>query len=292
MLKRVQNNTNPKRHLRFPHPIPIQSTALTCLLPRGEIATRILATARELGFETFATYTDADASHVYNHDAAHALRLPSPAAYTDVPLLVELAKKHAIDAVHPGYGFLSESAEFAAAMSAAGVSVVGPGVEVLERTGDKLAARTLAEENGVPVLPALGVPTSRVEEVRGFAESVGLPIMVKAVDGGGGRGIRLVRDMGELEGLVRRAVEESASRAVFAEKAAVDGWRHVEVQVLGDGEGGVRHLWERECSIQRRYQKVVEVAGAMVGDRTAVGRVIEAAVRMAEKVSCLWLSSW
>jgi pyruvate carboxylase len=188
--------------------------------------------------------------------------------------------------VHPGYGFLSENAAFAAAMREAGVEVIGPGAEILERTGDKLAARVLAEGSGVPVLPALAVPTSRVEDVRGFAEEVGLPVMVKAVDGGGGRGIRLVRELGELEGLVRRAVEESPQRLVFAEKAAVEGWRHVEVQVLGDGVGGVRHLWERECSIQRRYQKVVEVAVSTVGDRRVVGRVIEAAVRMAERVSC------
>ena len=174
-------------------------------------------------------------------------------------------------------------------MRDAGVEVIGPGAEVLERTGDKLAARVLAEESGVPVLPALGVPTSEVGDVRGFAEAVGFPVMVKAVDGGGGRGIRLVRELGELEGLVRRAVEESPQKLVFAEKAAVEGWRHVEVQVLGDGAGGVRHLWERECSIQRRYQKVVELATSTVGDRRIVGRVIEAAVRMAERVSCLFL---
>lgn len=175
-------------------------------------------------------------------------------------------------------------------MRDAGIEVIGPGPEILERTGDKLAARVLAEESGVPVLPALATPTSSVNDVRRFAEEVGLPVMVKAVDGGGGRGIRLVGAMGELEGLVRRAVEESPQRLVFAEKAAVEGWRHVEVQVLGDGQGGVRHLWERECSIQRRYQKVVELATSTVGDRRVVGRVIEAAVRMAERVSCLFLS--
>lgn len=196
-----------------------------------------------------------------------------------------MAKQSSIDAVHPGYGFLSESADFAATMAQAGVLVVGPGEENLGRTGDKLAARLLAEECGVPVLPALTAPTERVEEVRRFAEEVGLPVMIKAVDGGGGRGIRLVRTFGELEGLVARAVEESASRRVFAEKAAVDGWRHVEVQVLGDGEGEVRHLWERECSLQRRYQKIVELAPSTVGDRRVVGRVIDAAVRMATKVS-------
>lgn len=198
---------------------------------------------------------------------------------------MDLAKRHSIDAVHPGYGFLSESADFAAALASEGIRFVGPEAEILRRTGDKLAARLLAEESGVPVLPALTEPTESVQDVRAFAERVGLPVMVKAVDGGGGRGIRLVREMEELEGLVRRAVEESASRRVFAEKAAVDGWRHVEVQVLGDGRGGVRHLWERECSLQRRYQKVVEVAPATVGDRGVVGRVIEAACRMAERVS-------
>lgn len=210
----------------------------------------------------------------------------------DIDLLVHLAKKHNIDAVHPGYGFLSENADFALAMANVGVLVIGPGEELLRRTGDKLAARLLAEECEVPVLPALTAPTERVEDVRKFAEEVGLPIMVKAVDGGGGRGIRLVKEVGDLEGLVKRAVEESASRKVFAERAVVGGWRHVEVQVLGDGEGGVRHLWERECSLQRRWQKVVEVAGAMGGERRVVGRVIEAAVSMAERVSCvrvLWL---
>lgn len=206
----------------------------------------------------------------------------------DISLLVDLAKKHAIDAVHPGYGFLSENADFAAAMADAGILVIGPGADLLRRTGDKLAARLLAEECEVPVLPALTAPTESVEDVRRFAEQVGLPIMVKAVDGGSGRGIRLVKEVGELDGLVKRAVEESASRRVFAERAVVGGWRHVEVQVLGDGEGGVRHLWERECSLQRRWQKVVEVAGAMCA-REVVAKVIEAAVRMAERVSCVTL---
>lgn len=174
-------------------------------------------------------------------------------------------------------------------MAEIGVSVIGPGVAGLERTGDKLAARALAGSCGVPVLEAWEEAMEGMGEVRDFVERAGLPVFVKAVDGGGGRGIRLVRTMGELESAVGAARRESAEGRVFVERAAVGGWRHVEVQVLGDGEGGVRHLWERECSLQRRFQKVVEVAPATVG-RGFVRGVAEAAVRMAEKVSYLMVS--
>ncbi|SMR54365.1 unnamed protein product [Zymoseptoria tritici ST99CH_1E4] len=250
---------------------------------RGEIAARILSSARELNLETFAVYTENDVSHTYN--AAHAIQLSSPAAYMSVDELVQIVKKHHIDAVHPGYGFLSESSLLASRMAEIDVMVVGPGAENLGRTGDKLQARLLAEECAVPVLPAFTTPTGKVEEVQAFAEKNGLPVMVKAVDGGGGRGIRLIRKMEDLKSLVTRATEESPSRQVFAEKAAVDGFRHVEVQILGDGKGNVMHLWERECSIQRRYQKVVELAPSMTKDRSIVAPVIAAAVRIAKKVN-------
>lgn len=198
--------------------------------------------------------------------------------------MIKIVKEHGIDAVHPGYGFLSESSVLASQMAGIDVLVVGPGAENLERTGDKLQARRLAEECGVPVLPAFTTPTGNVEEVQRFAEKNGLPIMVKAVDGGGGRGIRLVRRPEQLHSLVKRAIEESPSRQVFAEKAAIDGFRHVEVQIVGDGKGNVMHLWERECSIQRRYQKVVELAPSTVKDRSIVAPVVEAAIRIASKV--------
>lgn len=204
----------------------------------------------------------------------------------NVAALVQIAKENAIDAVHPGYGFLSESEELARQMASVDVMVVGPGAENLERTGDKLQARRLAEECHVPVLPAFTMPTGEVDEVAKFASENGLPIMIKAVDGGGGRGIRLVRKMEDLKSLVTRAIEESPSRQVFAEKAAVDGFRHVEVQIVGDGRGNVMHLWERECSIQRRYQKIVELAPSTVSERRVVAPLIEAAVAMARKV-CL-----
>ena len=170
--------------------------------------------------------------------------------------------------------------------------VVGPGAENLDRTGDKLQARRLAEECNVPVLPAFTKPTGKIEDVQEFASENGLPIMIKAVDGGGGRGIRLGRNMDDLKSLATRAIEESPSKQVFAEKAAVDGFRHVEIQIVGDGRGNIMHLWERECSIQRRYQKIVELAPSTVADRRIVAPVIESAVSMAEKVRSSKVSSF
>ncbi|KAI9929862.1 hypothetical protein AWENTII_003690 [Aspergillus wentii] len=166
----------------------------------------------------------------------------------------------------------------------AGASVIGPGWEVLARTGDKLQAKQLAEQCNVPVLKAMTHPTDRIADIRAFAQQVDYPVMIKAVDGGGGRGIRLVRDDGELESSVDRAIGESPSHTVFVEKAAVDGFHHIEVQVVGDGTGQVRHLWERDCSAQRRFQKIVECAPALTSDRNLVGKVIESALRMASTI--------
>lgn len=203
----------------------------------------------------------------------------------DVSLLVKLAREHGIDTVHPGYGFLSESPEFAQRMwEEAGIKVIGPGWEVLARTGDKLQAKELAEACGVPVLRALTQPTSDLNVIKGFVAEVGYPVMIKAVDGGGGRGIRLVRSEDMLQTSVDRATGESPSRKVFVEKAAVEGYHHVEVQVIGDGSGEVRHLWERDCSIQRRFQKIVECAPALMKDRKLIRRVIDAALRIAREV--------
>jgi pyruvate carboxylase len=201
----------------------------------------------------------------------------------DISTLISLVKAHNIDAVHPAYGFLSESAEFAQRMwDEAGAVVVGPGAEILARTGDKLLAKELARECAVPVLES--VEANSMEEIEMFVGRVGYPIMVKAVDGGGGRGIRLVEGMEGMKTAVDRARGESPSGKLFMEKAAVGGFHHVEIQVVGDGEGGVRHLWERDCSVQRRYQKIVEVAPAMMGDRRLIAKVIEAALAMAKKV--------
>jgi biotin carboxylase len=140
------------------------------------------------------------------------------------------------------------------------------------------------DPGNVPVSPALLTPTSSAQEIAAFASRVGYPIMVKAVDGGGGRGIRLIRDASSLAASVKRAVQESPSKKLFAEKAAVDGFRHVEVQIIGDGQGNVTHLWERECSIQRRYQKIIEIAPSTIHDRKTGAKIIDDAVAMAKSV--------
>ncbi|PGH18341.1 hypothetical protein AJ80_04519 [Polytolypa hystricis UAMH7299] len=261
---------------------------------RGEIAVRVLQAARELrDIETFALYTSDDRSHCDLGAPHHALELPSASSYMDISFLVNLVREHGIDTVHPGYGFLSESAEFAQRMwDEAGAKVIGPGWEVLEQTGDKLQAKQLAEACGVPVLKAMKNPTSDLGAIAGFAAEVGYPVMIKAVDGGGGRGIRLVEGPESLPAAVDRATGESPSRKVFVEKAAVGGFHHVEVQIIGDGTGDVRHLWERDCSVQRRFQKIVECAPAMMSDRKLISNVIESALRMANKIRYLSLGTF
>ncbi|RAH47589.1 putative pyruvate carboxylase [Aspergillus brunneoviolaceus CBS 621.78] len=252
---------------------------------RGEIAVRIIHAARELSppIQVLALYTEHDRSHCDLGRPDQEVLVESPTAYLDIPLLIRLAKEHAVEAVHPGYGFLSESADFARRMHDVGVTVVGPGWETLARTGDKLQAKQLAVECGVPVLPATPTPAADIALIRDFARQVQYPVMIKAVDGGGGRGIRLVRDDGELERAVDAAMAESPSRTVFAEKAAVDGYRHIEVQVVGDGLD-VCQLGERDCSVQRRFQKIIEMAPSLILDRTLVQQVLDAALRMARAI--------
>ncbi len=277
----------------MPHPQRPISRILVA--NRGEIAIRILQACHELSSPpiTFALYTDNDATHVSLGRPHHAIKLPSPSSYMNVDHLIELVKQHDIDAVHPGYGFLSESPEFSRRMwTEASCLVVGPGRDVLDRTGDKLKAKQLATECGVPVLKAMTRPTGSAADIRQFAGQVGYPIMIKAVDGGGGRGIRLVKDESALENAVQRCIGESQSRTVFEEQAAVDGYKHIEVQIIGDGKGGIKHIWERDCSVQRRFQKIVEVAPAPVRDRKVVVSVIESAGRMARQLKYLGLGTW
>ncbi|KAK2754824.1 hypothetical protein FQN54_006717 [Arachnomyces sp. PD_36] len=252
---------------------------------RGEIAVRLLQAAREISptVETFALYTEDDGSHCDVGRPDHAILVPSAASYLDITLLTNLARQHGITAVHPGYGFLSESADFAKSMHEAGILVIGPGPEALARTGDKLQSKKLALECDVPVLPTMSRPTTNIVDIRAFAAKVSYPVMVKAVDGGGGRGIRLARTDGELESAVRGATKESPSQAVFVEKAAGDGFHHIEIQIVGDGTDAC-HLWERDCSVQRRFQKVVEVAPSPFHRQNLMTKVVDAALRMARAI--------
>jgi pyruvate carboxylase len=275
-------------------PPPPRPISRLLIANRGEIAIRVLQSAREfLSITTYAIYTKDDSTHISLGRPDHAVQIPSPSSYMDIEALIALVKEHKIDAVHPGYGFLSESAEFSHRMWAeAQCIVIGPGAEVLDQTGDKLKAKALATASGVPVLKAMSRSTNNISEVAAFAKSVGYPIMVKATDGGGGRGIRLAVSEDLLQSAVERCIGESPSGSVFAEQAAVEGYKHIEVQIIGDGRGGVKHLWERDCSVQRRFQKIVEVAPAPVARRAVVKSAIEAAVRMARDIRYLGLGTW
>ncbi len=229
---------------------------------RGEIAARIMRTAHAMGVATVAVHSDPDADAPFVRLADEAVRLPGAApadTYLRADLLVEAARATGADAVHPGYGFLSESAAFARACAEAGLTFVGPPPAAIAAMGSKLEAKALMEKAGVPVLP--GATLTADTDPAGAAAQIGFPVLVKAAFGGGGRGMRVVHDPAELAGAVEGARREAASAfgdgTVFLERFVVDP-RHVEVQIVGDAHGEVVHLFERECSIQRRYQKIVE----------------------------------
>ncbi|KAH9887200.1 hypothetical protein C8Q73DRAFT_656932 [Cubamyces lactineus] len=208
--------------------------------------------------------------------------------------IADIARRTHCTHIHPGYGFLSESPNFAALFQTDdAITFVGPSVETLEIASDKMRSRSLAASHGVPVAP--GAHVSSAEDVRRFTDSLGadgFPIIIKALDGGGGRGIRLIYAHDEVEDAFRRCIGESASRRVFVEKAYIGpGWRHIEVQIVGDGHGNVTHLWERECSIQRRFQKLVEMAPSTLS-REAIRPLIEAALKMARHLSYAGLGTF
>jgi acetyl-CoA carboxylase biotin carboxylase subunit len=231
---------------------------------RGEIAVRIIRACREMGIATVAVYSDADrpALHVRRADEAYRLGpAPSGESYLRIDRVLDVAAKAGADAVHPGYGFLAENADFARACEGAGIVFIGPRSETIALMGEKTSARRVATEAGVPVVPGTLEPLADEGAVRAEAERVGFPLMLKAASGGGGKGLRLVRSPGELESALARARSEAMSAfgddRVYIEKAIVRP-RHIEIQVLADTCGQAVHLFERECSIQRRHQKVIE----------------------------------
>lgn len=235
---------------------------------RGEIAVRIARVARDLGIKSIAIYSEADAGALHTQVADEAYALPGNTAadtYMNTPALLDIAVRAGADAIHPGYGFLSENADFARTVTDAGMIWIGPSPESIELLGDKIAARRVAEEVGAPLAPGTSDPIDDWQEARAFAEEHGLPIAIKAAYGGGGRGLKVVDSMDEIEGAFnsagREAMEAFGRAECYVEKFLTHP-RHVEAQVLADTHGNVRVLGTRDCSTQRRFQKLIEEAPA------------------------------
>ena len=257
---------------------------------RGEIAVRILRAAGELGIGTVAIYSedDKDALHTRQADQSRALRGSGAAAYLDGEQIIAVAKDAGCDAIHPGYGFLSENAAFARCCAEAGIAFIGPRFEILELFGDKVRARETAADAGVPVLAGTRGPTS-LGQARQFFRSLGAggAMMIKAIAGGGGRGVRAVEDLHQLDDAYARC--QSEAKAAFGNgdvyvEQLVSTARHIEVQIAGDGSGAVSHLWERDCSIQRRHQKLIEIAPAPGLPAMLRERITAAAIQLARTV--------
>jgi acetyl-CoA carboxylase biotin carboxylase subunit len=261
---------------------------------RGEIACRVIRACREAGLATVAVFSDADKNAVHARMADEAVGIgPAPAkdSYLRADKIIDACRATGADAVHPGYGFLSENADFAEACAAAGVTFIGPPPSAIRAMGGKTAARALMAKAGVPIVPGDNGPDGRgfatVEEAKAAAAKIGYPVMLKAAAGGGGRGMRLVDSeeklQAALEGARREAKGAFADDAVYLEKAIVRA-RHIEIQVFGDEHGNVVHLYERDCSVQRRNQKVIEESPSPVLDDETRAKMGEVAVRAAKSV--------
>ncbi len=262
---------------------------------RGEIALRIARTCRELDIETVAIYSTPDRTtpHVLYCDQAYEIGpAPSTESYLHQEAIIDLARRTGSDAIHPGYGFLAENADFAAACAKHGILFIGPPPAAIRSMGDKTAARRMMQEAGVPVVPGTIDPVSSAEEAAAFASQVGYPILLKAAAGGGGKGMRIVREEAALEKSLAAAASEARSAfgdgRVFLEKL-IEKPRHIEFQILADQHGNVVHLFERECSIQRRHQKVIEEAPSPVMTEDLRDRMGRAAVEAAR--SCGYVNA-
>ncbi len=235
---------------------------------RGEIAIRIIRACRDYGVRSVAVYADPDAEAPFVHlaDEAYALSGTKPAeTYLDIPKLLEIARRAQVDAVHPGYGFLSERAEFARAVADAGLIWIGPDADVIDALGDKVSARRIAQSVGAPLVAGSNGPVESADEALDFARAHGLPMAIKAAYGGGGRGMKVARELGEVKELYKSAVREAVAAfgrgECFLERF-LDRPRHIEAQIIADKHGKVVVLGTRDCSLQRRNQKLVEEAPA------------------------------
>ena len=258
---------------------------------RGEIAVRIFRAGNELGLRTVAVYAEEDRFCIHRYKADEGYLVghgKGPvAAYLDIPSIIGLALEKGVNVIHPGYGFLSENAEFAQACADAGIAFVGPRPDLLEMMGDKTAARALAKKINVPVLPGTEEPVTDRAKAMAAAKEIGFPLIIKAAAGGGGRGMRIVPKAEDLGALLDEAQGEAerafGNPAVFLEKY-IPRAKHIEVQILGDQHGNVIHLHERDCSVQRRHQKVIEVAPSYGLPREIISELCEAAARMAREI--------
>jgi propionyl-CoA carboxylase alpha chain len=253
---------------------------------RGEIALRIMRSAREMGITTFAVYSEADVNspHVKFADEAFLLGPPPSAqSYLLGDKIIQLCLDHNIDAIHPGYGFLSENAEFAKKVTEAGIIFIGPSPESMDLMGDKISAKQAAKAFNVPLVPGVDHAVTDFAEAKEIAAAIGFPVLIKASAGGGGKGMRIVERMDELEEQMERAVSEATKAfgngAVFVEKY-VRGPRHIEIQVIADQHGNACYLFERECSVQRRHQKVIEEAPSAIVTPEIRKKMGEAAVNV------------
>lgn len=258
---------------------------------RGEIAIRIFRAAAELNISTVAIYSNDDKSSLHRYKADESYLVGSdlgPAeSYLNIERIIEVALRAGVDAIHPGYGFLSENEQFARRCAEEGIKFIGPHLEHLDMFGDKVKARTTAINANLPVIPGTDGPIESFEAAEQFANEAGYPLMIKATSGGGGKGMRIVRESSELEDAFHRAKSEAeksfGNSEVYIERY-IDNPKHIEVQVIGDEFGNIIHLYERDCSVQRRHQKVVEVAPSVGLSNKLRERICDAAIQLMENI--------
>jgi len=258
---------------------------------RGEIAVRIIRAAKEMGILTVAVYSEADADslHVKIADESYCIGPAAPSkSYLNIPSIISVAEVAGVDAIHPGYGFLAENAKFSEICSASGIEFIGPPIDAMQRMGDKASARRTMQKAGVPIVEGSDGIISDVNEAERLADRLGYPVAIKATAGGGGKGLRVAWDKKDFAHLMRTAMTEAEASFgnpdVYIEKFIEDP-RHIEVQVMADKHGGVIHLGERDCSIQRRHQKLVEECLSPVVDDRKRKKLGDAAVKAAKAVN-------